>query len=96
MLPHGIKTRVSDGETAWNRLCHERTTPGAEENVMNGDDNQRRQPPIPSKLISNEFRAGQTRQEKPPKAPFRAITIKAEPLRAAVRNGNQLDYPDMH
>jgi hypothetical protein len=60
---------------------------------MNDDDNQRQlPPPIPDNLISNEFRNRQTRQQKPP----RAITAKAAALRAAVRNGNPLDYADLH
>jgi hypothetical protein len=51
---------------------------------------------IPDTFISNEFRNGKTPQEKLPKAPFRAIIIKGNALRAAIRNGNRLDYSDLY
>jgi hypothetical protein len=60
------------------------------ESVMTNDDNERRlPPPIPDNFISNKCRNSQTRQQKPPKAPLRAITIKGNALRAAVRNGTR-------
>jgi hypothetical protein len=64
---------------------------------MNDDHNQRQlPPPIPENLIPNEFRNGHTRQQKPPRMPFRAISRKAAELRATVRNGNPLDYADLY
>jgi hypothetical protein len=47
-------------------------------------------------LVPNEYTAEKFRQQPPPKAPVRAIKIKGDQLRAAVRNGKQLDWADIH
>ena len=63
----------------------------------NNDDHERRlPPPIDESRLLNEFRNGHTRQQKPPRAPFRAISAKANALPIAARNGNTLDYADLH
>jgi hypothetical protein len=50
-----------------------------------------------SRAESSPIPIGSTRPTyTAPKPPLRAITIKADALRAAMRNGNQLDYSDIH
>ena len=64
---------------------------------MNDDNNERRLPPrLPEKFVPNKVRNGSWREETPPRAPLRAIRIKGDALRAAVRNGSQLDWTDIH
>jgi hypothetical protein len=64
---------------------------------MNDNHNERQlPPPIPAKLISNEWRNGKVRQASPPRPPLRAVKLKGDQLRAAVRNGSALDWSDLH
>src|SRR5215469_2513972 len=65
---------------------------------MRNDDNERRlpQPPTNGHVIPNAYQNGKTVQKKPPKAPLRAITIKGNEPRAAIRNGNPLDWTDLY
>lgn len=61
------------------------------------DDDERTLPrPIPKKLIANEYTPDRFKQQPLDRAPLRAITIKGNALRAAMRNGNKLDWSDIH
>ena len=64
---------------------------------MSNDEKERRlPPPANGHVIPNAYKNGKTVQKKPPKAALRAITIKGRELRAAIRNGNPLDWADLH
>ena len=63
---------------------------------MRNDERRLPQPPTNQHVIPNAYKNGKTVQKKPPKAPLRAITIKGNELRAAIRNGKPLDWSDLH
>lgn len=63
--------------------------------MMRDDDHRLPEPP-PKQLRPNEYTPDKFRQQAPPKAPLRAVKIKGDELRAAIRNGRQLDWSDIH
>lgn len=53
-------------------------------------------PSTPEDKLPERFRPAKFKQSDLPRAPLRAIRIKGDQLRAAVRNGRQLDWSDIH
>ena len=59
-------------------------------------DERRLPPEIPESSLPERVRPNKFRQQLLPRAPLRAIKIKGDQLRAAVRQGHQLDWDDIH
>lgn len=65
---------------------------------MSQEDDRKREYPRPVKIqeIPEAWREKDFTQERLEKAPLRAIKIKGDQLRAAMRTGKQLDWSDIH